>query len=483
MAVQIQGGSNTAGKANVDAGYNLTVTLPTDEAYVGKAILVSENDAGSTYLASPETTDDFRLRVGVDSILTDRLFNYGAQDTGFEIYRNTTMTFTWSSLALNTNGSGITTTTTGASYQSQRSYPLLGALPLYVEAAVAFTAQPQTNTAIDFGLGTLATTNPYAPTDGVYFRLGSAGLLGVANYNGTEQTITLAAANGTGAAYTYTNNAVHRYVISITDREAEFWIDDVLYGTLTRGAANGTMMAGGAGNFIVRHAIAGGAAGGVISAAVKSFAIHQGDLLAGKPYSEQMNGSGRMPYQGMQGGTMGTTASYANSTNPTSAAGSNTAANITGLGGQGAINAAAGAATDFIACSYQVPAGAVATQTPRTLVVRGVTISTANMGAAVATTPTTLAWSLAFGHTAVSLATTEAATTKAPRRIPLGFQSVAVGAAIGALYTPDSITRWFDSPIYVNPGEFIACVVKQIVGTATASQSIWYHVSFDAYYE
>src|SRR5574343_151065 len=205
MAVQIQGGSNTAGKANVDAGHNLTVTLPTDEAYVGKAILVSENDAGSTYLASPETTDDFRLRVGVDSILTDRLFNYGAQDTGFEIYRNTTMTFTWSSLALNTNGSGITTTTTGASYQSQRSYPLLGALPLYVEAAVAFTAQPQTNTAIDFGLGTLATTNPYAPTDGVYFRLGSAGLLGVAHSNGTEQTVTLAAANGAGAAYTYTN--------------------------------------------------------------------------------------------------------------------------------------------------------------------------------------------------------------------------------------------------------------------------------------
>jgi len=483
MAVQIQGGSNSAGKANVDAGYNLNVTLPTDDARVGKAILASENDAGSTYLLSPETTDDYRLRVGVDTILTDRLFNYTAQDTGFEIYRNTTMTFTWSSLALNTNGSGITTTTTGASYQSQRSYPLLGALPLYVEQAVAFTAQPQTNTLIDFGLGTLATTNPYAPTDGVYFRLGPTGLLGVANYNGTEQTITLAAANGTGAAYTYANNAVHRYVISITDREAEFWIDDVLYGTLTRGAANGTMMAGGAGNFIVRHAIAGGAAGGVISAAVKSFAIHQGDLLAGKPYSEQMNGSGRMPYQGMQGGTMGSTASYANSTNPTSAAGSNTAANITGLGGQGAINAAAGAATDFIACSYQVPAGAVATQTPRTLCVRGVTISTVNMGAAVATTATTLAWSLAFGHTAVSLATTEAATTKAPRRLALGFQYAPVGAVIGQTYTPDAISVWWDSPIYVNPGEFIAVVVKQIVGTATASQSIWYHVKFDAYFE
>ncbi len=465
------------------SGTTLTTKLSRTEADVGYAIMTSENDAGSTYLVSPEATDDYRLRVGVDSMLTDRLFNYVAQDTGFEIYRNTTMTFTWSSLALNTNATGITTTTTGASYQTQRTYPLLGALPLYVETAAAFTAQPQTNTAIDFGFGTLATTNPYAPTDGVYFRLGSAGLIGVANYNGTEQTVTLGAANGTGAAFTYTNSRVYRFVITITDREAEFWIDDVLYGTLTRGAANGTMMAGGAGNFIVRHAIAGGAAGGVISMAVKSFAVHQGDLLAGKPYSEQMNGSGRMPYQGMQGGIMGSTANYANSTNPTSAAGSNTGALVVGLGGQGAMNATAGAATDLIACSYQVPAGAVASQTPRTLCVRGVTISAANMGAAVATTPTTLMWSLAFGHTAVSMATTEAATTKAPRRIPLGFQSVAVGTAVGAVYTPDSITRWFDSPIYVNPGEFLAVVVKQIVGTATASQSIWFTVTFNAYFE
>ena len=59
----------------------------------------------------------------------------------------------------------------------------------------------------------------------------------------------------------------------------------------------------------------------------------------------------------------------------------------------------------------------------------------------------------------------------------------AVGAAVGAVYTPDSISRWFDSPIYVNPGEFLAVVVKQIVGTATASQSIWFTVTFDAYFE
>ena len=44
---QISTGSSTAGKANVDAGYNLNVTLPTDDAYAGKARIMSENDPGT----------------------------------------------------------------------------------------------------------------------------------------------------------------------------------------------------------------------------------------------------------------------------------------------------------------------------------------------------------------------------------------------------------------------------------------------------
>ena len=39
----------------------------------------------------------------------------------------------------------------------------------------------------------------------------------------------------------------------------------------------------------------------------------------------------------------------------------------------------------------------------------------------------------------------------------------------------------FDSPICVQPGEFIASVAKFIVGTATASQVIWCHVTFVGY--
>ena len=134
--------------------------------------------------------------------------------------------------------------------------------------------------------------------------------------------------------------------------------------------------------------------------------------------------------------------------------------------------------TDGIVVSYQVPAGTVNVQGKR-LRVNGIKISCANLGAAVATTATTLGWSLAFGHTAVSLATGEAAATKAPRRIPLGIQTWPVGAAVGAMPTNGDVTFTFQNPVYVNPGEFIAVVAKFLVGTATASQVIWGHATLD----
>jgi hypothetical protein len=96
-----------------------------------------------------------------------------------------------------------------------------------------------------------------------------------------------------------------------------------------------------------------------------------------------------------------------------------------------------------------------------------------DLGAAVATTATTIQFSLAFGHTAVSLATAEAATAKAPRRIALGVATWPIGAAIGAQPQGGRISVDLgDAPIFVNPGEFVQLVGKFLAGTATASQVI-----------
>jgi hypothetical protein len=202
-----------------------------------------------------------------------------------------------------------------------------------------------------------------------------------------------------------------------------------------------------------------------------------------KPWSHQMAGMGLLAYQGQNGGTMGSSASYANSADPTAAAAlSNTAALVAGLGGQFRFNATATAVTDGIVTSFLNPVGSTAI-TPRTLYITGVKISCANLGAAVATTATVLAWSLAFGHSTVSLATAEGVTAKAARRIALGLMSWPVGAAIGAMPERGDLMMQFDTPVVVNPGEYLATVAKFILGTATASQVIWGHVTFDGYFE
>ena len=240
------------------------------------------------------------------------------------------------------------------------------------------------------------------------------------------------------------------------------------------------MMAGGAGNFIVRHAIAGGAAGGVISG---------GQVVRDPPgrpprqqaLPEQMNGSGRMPHQGMQGGTMAPRRprQQHQPTAPPAATPPRTSPASAGRGDQ-----RGGRRGDGLhrLLSYQVPAGAVATQTPRTLVVRGVTIN-GNMGAAVATTPTTLAWSLAFGHTAVSLATAEAATTKVSGGASRSASSPSRSAQRSARSTRPTASRGGSTADSRQPRRVHRVRRQADRRTATASQSIWYHVSFDAYYE
>jgi hypothetical protein len=171
-------------------------------------------------------------------------------------------------------------------------------------------------------------------------------------------------------------------------------------------------------------------------------------------------------YQGLSGGTMGSLANYANSTNPTAAVPTNTTAALgSGLGGQFWETCTLAVNTDGIISSYQVPTPTV--NVPgRRLVVMGVKVDT-YIQTAITGGGYNEQWSIAFGHTAVSLATAEATNAKAPRRVPIGSRSVAAAAA--ALTQLSTIQMDFTgAPIYVNPGEFFAVVKKNVgtVGTA-----------------
>jgi hypothetical protein len=495
MALDAKIVGNTGNELAVDANNRALVRLPdaTTPANVGGVRVFGENDAGALtgtpVLRSAEVSVDYRQRVGVDTVLFTETFNYGAQDTG-------NWSYTFNTLTASQPGNGYlqfgtvqgTTSAHGAFARTFQYFPLIGTAPLYVEGSLGqFTAALVTGEVFLFGLGlpSAATTRP---TDGTWLRITTGGVDGVLAYNGVE---TISAFNNVLPLASLTVGTIYKFAVVVAEETVDFWIDDELIGSVTIPVAqHQPFLQGSLPVFAMKYNT--GAVSNTNTMRISDVTVSLADVFSNKPWSHQLATAGRMAYQGQPGNTMGSTQAIGTITTgssaiPTSAAGSNTAANATGLGGTGAINAAAGGATDYIATSFQNPAGTI-NITARNLIITGCRISTINTGAAVATTPTTLQWAIGYGHTAVSMQTAETGsfatgTTKAPRRVLLGFQSAAVGAAIGAMYAPDIDVNFADSPIVVRPGELINTFMKQIVGTATASQTITYIVMFRGYFE
>ena len=476
--VNIGTGTGSSSELVIDTSGNAQVKLPTHAtpANAGSVRAVSENDAGSVtgtaLLKAPETTDDYKLRAGLDTILEAETFCYAAQNTAKHIYRNTTMTNAWGSGFMTTNSGSITSTTTGTLFQTYRSFPLFGASAIYCDMNGAFslTAGPA-NCTIDFGFFQAGTSTPYAPTDGAFFRLTSTGLQGVTNYNGAETTVAL--------TFTIAANRVYYFTVSLTERNALFWIDGVLYGTITMTSTLAQPLMAQSVPLSVRQGHAGIAAS-AIQFKLAEYTVSMSDWHTARPWSETMVGMGNMGSQGQSGGTMGSTALYTNNLAPgAGVAPTNTTAALgSGLGGQFSALPTLAANTDGIISSYLVPAATVASG-GRNLVIRGVKID-GIVTTALTGGPVYYLWSLAYGHNLVALTTAEAATTKAPRRIPLGIQTYVVTAAVGTL--GQTVTFTFANPIVVQPGEFVQTVAKN-VGTVTTLGVITCLVSFDAFWE
>lgn len=461
---------------NLDAGSNIKVALTNTPAFVGSVRMFSENDPGDAtgepYLKSPETSTDYRLRVGTDSVWDSEQFNYVAQNTSKHKYTSTTMTMTWAGGALNTNGGNSTTSGHAAQLQTYRHFPLLGAGAIYVETTMCLSNAMPANVNLDFGCMTLAGTGASIPTDGAYFRISSLGVFGVLNSNGTEVT-------SAAFAFTQATNVFDKFTIVLTQSEVEFWIDDVLYAHIDRGPGVSQPMYAASAPFAIRHHNTG-TAGAVVQGKFGGYSITLGDLDTQRQWSSTMAGQGLSSVQGASGHTQGMTANNVNSTVPATATLSNTTAGYATLGGRFLFAAIAGAETDYALFAYLNPAPTTGI-TGRNLVIRGVWIETFNAVVAVATTPTVLEWSLGLGSTAVSLATVDAAATRAPRRLSLGSQSFLVGALAGSNSERCDVNM--DAPVVVEPGTYVHIILRVPYGTATATELFRGCVGFNAYWE
>lgn len=471
-------GSVTGNVAEVDANNRQLVNLPTTNTDAGYALAASMVHDGATGQATPvvrnmEVSVNKRLRVGVDNLWFGDRFSYAAQWTAVWKASLTTMTVTHSPAGFITlNGGSSVTSGNLAHYETYQWFPCYNGAGLSFECIARWTQPPQVGNILEFGMFQAATTA--APLDGVLFRLTSAGVLnGVVNFNGAETLVDL------GTIPTASES--HNFTIRVETDQTTYWIDDVLRGTITTPVGQSAPTNNMYQPIHFRNQNTG------TPALAQQFAIGEvrvflRDVSDDRSFASAMAGMGGMGCQGHAGAAQGSTALYTNSlvvgagfvlTNTTAAAG-------TGLGGQFSVQPTLAAGTDGILASYQVPAGTNLIP-GEALYITGVWVEGKVM-AAFTGGPVYYAVSLAVGGNALSLATAEAAAVKAPRRIPLGWQSFVVTSPVGQKSDEGQIYVSFNSPVVANPGEYVQIVVKNL-GTVTSAGVITFLIGFDSHWE
>ena len=162
MGVNIKGGNNSSGLANVSATNELQVVTPQTEANAGFVQLSAEVDSGDvlgTRTVIPlEASDDFRLRIGMDQTI----FNSGFEGTTIRTdnfnQSVSTMTSAQASGYFSINSGNATASGNYFILSSRRTIPLYGTYPTFIDMWIREANQNATNAISEWGIGYAATT-------------------------------------------------------------------------------------------------------------------------------------------------------------------------------------------------------------------------------------------------------------------------------------------------------------------------------------
>jgi hypothetical protein len=373
---------------------------------------------------------------------------------------------------LTINSANSVAASSGSILFSAKQFQRTTTFPIASRCLMKVPNRQITNGFIEVGFGsyaTMTTSAIAAITDGIFFRFSASGLFGITVYNGTETSTSVLADPGSN---------VVSYMIVRKASTVDFYVGDILVASLATPSGNPSPASTSRLNWFARTYSTASVPTAAPRIDIGDVVINQVDMDREKQWPDIVGGMHRSAAESPT--LYVQTANHANSTSPTSATLSNTAAGYTTLGGRYQFAAPAGAATDFALFAFQVPAG-------YQFYITGVTISSCNTGAAVATTATILDWSLGVGSSAVSLATTDAAATSgvaqtfSPRRVTIGTQGFIIGAAIGQ--SAADIDRKFVPPIICEANRYVHIIVQIATGTATASQIIRGDVQIQGYFE
>lgn len=480
MSVKVEDATSLGTTFVSVANNSLQATGPQSADTAGFQMLGSEVNAAGVgvgrVVKEIEGSEDYRLRSGVDATLFDEKFLGSALASFAWLQAVTTQTVTVSGGQCLLNASAITTLSTVSRVTSQQTFGQRSGAPLYASWDCLYpVAAPVANSELEMGL--VLHTGVAVPTDGAFVRYTTTGTVEfVLCYNSSETSVVITAPTGL---------VNHRYLVSVYDDYVSLWIDDVLVARIDTPSGRGSPFSAGSLPLSFRLRNAAIAPSTAVSPQIFAPAAQYGDTCINVRTSGETSViGGGMACQAQSGATQGSLANWANTAAPASATLSNVAGGygVAVLGGQWQFAAVAGAETDYALFGFQVPAAAALAHGKK-LVITGVRVDTINTVVAVATTATVLQWGLGFGSTAISLATAEAVTAKAPRRVPIGIQSFPVGAAVGAAAEPINVQGGAAPLGVAMPGEFVHVILKMPIATATATQIIRGTVGLFGYWE
>lgn len=458
MAV-IEDGANSGRKLSVNSENALPVSLTTLAANAGFAKLL--DSLGNPII----TTENGAMNTSTDSLLFYDQVDGAAVDLRKWNQSTSGMTIAQTSGYITLNAAAAVTANAYAILSSIQNISLYGHLPLRVTFNARLPVLAQSNLTIEFGIGSVATNA--APTDGAFFRFSPNGnFYAVINNGGVETLSAPLTAVGTTEAEIFD--------IIVVEDLVQFQLGDITLAAVAVPPGQSYPTSAGRLPIFLRVYNSGSSPAAAPQILLGQLVVAQEALNQQRDWRELLAILGAGAYQSSVT-PFAQTANHANSTSPTSATLSNTAAGYTTLGGRYQFAAPASAATDFALFGYQVPAG-------YRLIVTGISISCLNTGAiGSAITPTLLEWAAAVNASAVSLATADGAGTWAPRRVPLGVGAFGLTAVIGA-QTPD-IVRTFDPPLVVDSQRFFHIITQIFSGAATASQVLRGTVTVNGYLE
>jgi hypothetical protein len=485
MGVNIKGGNNSAGLANVSSNYELQVVTPQTEVDAGFVQISTEMDAGDVLgtrtVLPPECSDDFRLRVGLDQTLFNASFEGTTVLTTLYNQLLTTATVAQANGFLTMNNGSSTTSGHAAYVRTHRHFPTFGTYPTYLDLWIREVTPTATNAISEWGFLYLTAQATQQPLDGIYFRRASGGgLFGVVTNNSVDIATTAAinttnvpSRDGVGA---FDPTETNHYLIVYHNDVARFWINDVMVAELACPAANAQFTASSNTPVGFRVLNTGTVSPTARQLSVGFINVGFGDQNVNKPWSHALCGMGAGSYQYQNGNTPGPTVVRSGGTGGHPASGTTRIAgtwtNTSGpalntLGGLWTTPAMSGLTSDadYPVFAFQNPVG-TAVLPGKTLYVTGVRVGEAYVATAASTNAMFLSYILGVGNSTTTTSTADAATTVSGKSVTIGGHGFTPTEAIGN-YKPGFDMR-FDSPLMVPAGHYFHFIVRPF-GTPTSN--------------